>query len=77
MSPIWTSLSEFGKGRGRSSTPSTMEKIAVVAPTPRASISTAVAVKPGDFNRWRTAIRRSWKGIGIPVNGLSRRFGSI
>src|SRR5882724_7817027 len=40
--------SECGKGRGRNRTPSTMEKIAVVAPIPKASISTAVAVKPGD-----------------------------
>jgi len=51
MSPICTHLSECGNGSGRSSTPSTMEKIAVVAPTPSASIITAVAVKPGDFNK--------------------------
>jgi hypothetical protein len=31
---------------------------------PSAKISTAVAVKPGDFSKWRIAIRRSWKGIG-------------
>ena len=59
-----TSLSECGKGSGRSrSTPSTTEKMAIVAPIPSASISTAVDVKPGDFNKWRIAIRRSWKGI--------------
>jgi hypothetical protein len=37
-------------------------KVAVVAPTPRASISTAVADKPGDFIKCRTAICRSWNG---------------
>jgi hypothetical protein len=36
-----------------------MEKIAVVAPIPRASIRIAVATNPGDFDRLRTAIFRS------------------
>jgi hypothetical protein len=35
-----------------------MEKMAVVAPMPRASINSAIAVKPGDFSKWRIAIRR-------------------
>ena len=54
--------SDCGNGKGGSSTPFTMEKIAVVAPTPRASISTAVAEKAGDFIKCRTAICRSWNG---------------
>ena len=65
-----TSCSGCGKGRGRRSTPSTMEKMAVVAPMPRASMRTAVSEKPGDLERWRTAIFRSrstkssWQGCG-------------
>jgi hypothetical protein len=48
MSDNTTSLSGCGNGSGRSSTPSTIEEMAVVAPIPSASISTAVVVKPGD-----------------------------
>ena len=36
-----------------------MEKIAVVAPMPNASISTAVTVNPGDLRSWRNANLRS------------------
>src|ERR1700733_10829653 len=48
-----------GNGSGRSKTPSTREKIAVVAPMAKASIRMAVAANPGDFDRWRIAIFRS------------------
>src|SRR5277367_3991381 len=54
-----TSLSGSGNGSGRSNTPSTIEKIAVVAPMPSASINTAVSVNAGDFNNFRIAIFRS------------------
>ncbi len=37
-----------------------MEKIAVVAPMPKASVNTAVRVKPGDLRSWRRAKRRSY-----------------
>jgi hypothetical protein len=32
-----------------------MEKMAVVAPMPKASVSTAVRVNPGDLRNWRSA----------------------
>ena len=50
-----TSRSGSGYGSGCSSTPLTTLKIAVVAPTPSASVSTATIVKPGDLISWRTA----------------------
>src|SRR5205823_9365474 len=37
-----------------------MLKIAVQAPMPSASVSTATAVKPGFFSSWRTANLRSF-----------------
>jgi hypothetical protein len=37
--------------------------MAVVAPMPNASINTVVAVKPGDFNKWRTVILKLRNGI--------------
>jgi hypothetical protein len=36
------------------------EKIAVHAPMPSASESTAVNVNPGDFESWRKAVLKSW-----------------
>ena len=73
MSASTISRSGRGNGSGRSNTPSTIEKIAVVAPIPSASISTAVATKPGDFNRWRTAIFRSrYKGHKEPPRECQR-----
>ncbi len=53
-SPCVTSLAGFGNGKGRSNTPSTIEKMAVVAPMPNASVSTAVSVNPGDLRNWRS-----------------------
>src|SRR5207245_10099168 len=52
-----TRRSGSGNGSGRSSTPSTMEKIAVVAPLPSASIRMAVTVNPGDLRSWRKGYR--------------------
>src|SRR5688572_20593880 len=48
-----------GYGRGRSSTPSTTEKIAVVAPMPSASVRMAARVKTGCFLNTRAVYRRS------------------
>src|SRR5437667_1217507 len=54
-----TSCSDCGYGNGSSSTASTTVKIAVVAPMPKAMVSTAIAVKPGDFRNMCTPKRRS------------------
>jgi hypothetical protein len=43
---IW---SDCGNGSGRSKTPSTIEKIAVVAPMPNAKIRRAAVTNPGDL----------------------------
>src|SRR5213075_1194318 len=47
-------------GGGRSSTALNTLKIAVFAPMPSASVSTATAVKPGFFSSWRKANLRSF-----------------
>ena len=52
---IWTRRSDPGYGSGLSSTVLTALKIAVLAPMPRASVSTATPVKPGLFASVRTA----------------------
>src|SRR5580698_4151092 len=64
-SPRVTRRAGSRKGSGRRSTPSTMEKIAVVAPIPKASMSTAVAVKPGDVLSCRNANLRSERSLCI------------
>src|ERR1700761_9750678 len=56
---------ESGNGRGRKSTASTMEKMAVVAPMPKASMSTAVMANPGDLRSWRRTKRRSKRIFSI------------
>ena len=48
-----------GYGSGLSSTPSTKLKMAVFAPMPSASVSTATAVKPGAFSSERRPYRTS------------------
>src|SRR6266480_5782878 len=47
-------------GRDLSTIASRRLKIAVFAPMPSASVSTATAVKPGFFNNWRKANLRSF-----------------
>src|SRR3989454_12001952 len=47
-------------GSGRRRTALTTLKIAVFAPMPSASVSTATAVKPGFFSNWRKANLRSF-----------------
>jgi hypothetical protein len=54
MSEMRTSRSDCGKGSGRSSTLSTIENMAVVAPIPKANIEIAVAENPGDLRSRRT-----------------------
>ncbi len=54
-----TMRSGRGYGSGRSTTPYTTLKIAVVAPAPSASVSTATVVKLGWRNSERIATRRS------------------
>src|SRR3989441_8583545 len=55
-----TSCSGFLTGSILSSTTSIRLKIAVFAPMPSASVSTATAVKPGFFSSWRKANFRSF-----------------
>jgi hypothetical protein len=57
-----TNKSRFGSwnGAGRSSTALMTLKIAVFAPMPSASVSTATAVKPGFLSNCRQANRRSF-----------------
>src|SRR6266516_5095860 len=55
-----TRRSESGYGRRFSNTPLTRLNIAVLAPMPSASVSTATAVKPGFFSSWRKANLRSF-----------------
>src|SRR5467141_2330642 len=55
-----TSRSATGNGNGRNKTPFTTLKMAVFAPMPSASVSTATAVKPGFFSNWRKANLRSF-----------------
>src|SRR5580704_804571 len=50
---------ESGKGSARSRTAFTTENIAVFAPIPKASVASAMAVNPGDFNSMRAPNLRS------------------
>src|SRR2546425_1147383 len=67
---IRTSRSGSRYGRGCNNTALTTLKIAVFAPMPSASVSTATAVKPGFFNSSRKAnfksfIAQSFDRIGV------------
>ena len=55
-----TSRPDSVYGNGRNKTAFTTLKIAVFAPMPSASVSTATAAKPGFFSSWRKAKRRSF-----------------
>src|SRR5216117_589624 len=55
-----TTRSGSGYGSGLSRTPWMMLNIAVFAPMPSASVSTATAVKPGFFSSWRKANLKSF-----------------
>jgi hypothetical protein len=48
--------------------PSTMEKVAVVAPMPSASISTALIENPGDLRTWRDAYCNSLRTVSIVIS---------
>src|SRR4026209_1729400 len=54
-----TNRSALSYARGRNSTALTTLKIAVLAPMPSASVSTATAGKPGFFRNWRGGNFRS------------------
>src|SRR5256885_5613267 len=54
------SRSGSGPGMGFNSVELTTLKMAVFAPMPSASVSTATAVKPGFFSNWRKANLRSF-----------------
>src|SRR5205809_5107779 len=53
-----TSRTGSSNGGGRSTTALITLNIAVLAPIPSASVSTATAVKPGFLSNWRKAYRR-------------------
>src|SRR6266850_1013102 len=75
-SPNETSRSDSGYGNGRKSAALTMLKMAVFAPMPSASVSTATAVKPGFFSSWRRANFKSFITQGhhrIDSRGAARR----
>ena len=54
---IFTTRLSSRKGSGRSSTPLTMLKMAVLAEMPSAIVSTAIAVNPGAFSSVRIEYR--------------------
>src|SRR5438094_3732094 len=56
----------LGTGRELSKMALTSEKMTVPAPMPRASDSTATAVKPGFFSNWRKANFNSFMGLDWP-----------
>src|SRR2546427_5508646 len=56
----WASSCGFRIGTDRSLSVLITEKLAVFAPMPSASVSTATAVKPGFFRSWRRANLRSF-----------------
>src|SRR5487761_803821 len=66
--PTCTSCSGFCTGSIRSITVSIRLKIAVLAPMPSASVSTATAVKPGDLRNMRTPYRRSCDRVSITLH---------
>src|SRR5947199_7590695 len=59
------SRSGSGNESGRNKKALTTLKIAVLAPMPSASVSTATAVKPGFFSNWRKANLRSFITQGL------------
>src|SRR5579862_2773508 len=68
--------SESGKGRGRRSTRSITEKIAVLAPTPNESAAIATRAKAGLFHSTRIEWRRSNTKFRMPVTTARTRSGS-
>ena len=77
LSPIRHSSSGFVTGSDFSITWCTSVKIAVVAPMPRASVMTAVAVNPGAFRSCRSASRSPPAFLSLRVVGSAiqdRRF---
>src|SRR6201993_2797336 len=71
LSPILQSSSGFVTGSDFNITWCTRVKMAVVAPIPRASVTTAVVVTPGAFRMCRNASRKS------DSTGPSDTFGDV
>src|SRR5206468_6527204 len=65
LATIFTRRSGSENGSERNNTASTMLKIAVFAPTPKARESTATIVKPGLFRSTRSAYRVSCNNVVI------------
>ena len=70
FSPSATNRPASLKGSGWRSTPFTTLKIALFAPMPSTSVSTATAVKPGFFSSIRNANFKSWSTVPISHLGL-------
>ena len=73
----YISCSGAGYPSGRRITLLTMEKIAVLAPMPSASVSTATAVNPGARRSSRHEYRTSWSSVcrsGVPESHTDGRY---
>src|SRR4051812_2942628 len=85
----WTIRSGWGNGSGFSTTAWSRLKIAVVAPTPRASVATAISAKTGALRSWRraktascrsserTSVHRRPRTVWRPISRQRRRTSSI
>src|SRR5262245_1533929 len=71
------SRSGSGNGSGRNTTASTTLKIAELAPTPSASVSSATAAKPGLLASWRSASRTSWSSVSKGSSSGPQRHGWV
>ena len=65
-----TRRSGSGNGSGSSTMPLTIEKIAVDAPMPSASVARMIAVKAGVFAYERAAKRMSWRSESSSIGVL-------
>src|SRR5215469_15288908 len=78
MSRTWTMRSGFSYARGRSSTEFTTLNMVVFAPIPRASVSSASAVNPGDLRSIRKPKRASFSmGVGGRLAHLAHLLGNL
>src|SRR5262249_36391516 len=77
--PTATSRSGDGNGSGFNNTALTTLKMAVFAPIPSASVTTATRVNPGDLRSWRKASFKSFMLFGAQslnyINARSPRRG--
>src|SRR5580693_4691075 len=75
----WSETMRSGSGyeRGWSRTAFTTEKMAVLAPMPRARVRTAITVKPGDFRRLRRPYFRFWIKESMDTPRVRRRLAAL